>query len=144
VVEFQQGAIASSVSSAEESRNPSAKAAAPEPEAKNWLTAAVDQIDVLWITAGLGCDGDTISMTAATQPSIEELIVGALPGVPKVRLHNPFLDYKNGDDFLAEFHRAAEGKLERFILVIEGSIPDETNKPEGYWAGFGTDAHLDL
>jgi Ni,Fe-hydrogenase I small subunit len=23
--------------------------------------------------------------------------------------------------------------------VIEGSIPDETNKQEGYWAGFGND-----
>jgi hydrogenase small subunit len=128
------------MSSAEESPNRSAEAAAMKPEAKSWLTAPVDEIDVLWITAGLGCDGDTISMTAATQPSIEELIAGALPGVPKVRLHNPFLDYRNGDDFLRIFHRAAEGKLERFILVIEGSIPDETNKPEGYWAGFGTDA----
>jgi homoserine acetyltransferase len=28
---------------------------------------AVTEIDVLWITAGLGCDGDTIAMTAATQ-----------------------------------------------------------------------------
>ena len=26
-----------------------------------------------------------------------------------------------------------------FILVVEGSIPDETNKAEGYWATFGTD-----
>lgn len=33
---------------------------------------AVTELDVLWITAGLGCDGDTIAMTAATQPSIEE------------------------------------------------------------------------
>jgi hydrogenase small subunit len=23
--------------------------------------------------------------------------------------------------------------------VVEGSIPDETNKEEGYWASFGTD-----
>jgi len=29
----------------------------------------ITEIDVLWITAGLGCDGDTIAMTAATQPS---------------------------------------------------------------------------
>src|ERR1700685_4626519 len=136
MVEFQQEATISS--SAEESRIPSADAGVNGPAAKSWLTAPVGEIDVLWITAGLGCDGDTISITAATQPSIEELMLGALPGVPKVRLHNPFLDYKNGDDFLENFHRAAEGKLERFILVIEGSIPDETNKPEGYWAGFGT------
>ena len=28
------------------------------------------EIDILWITAGLGCDGESIAMTAATQPSI--------------------------------------------------------------------------
>ncbi len=94
-------------------------------------------MDVLWITAGLGCDGDTIAMTAATQPAIEDLILGALPGVPKVRLHNPILAYQNGDDFLQPFHQAAEGKLGPFLLVVEGSIPDETNKSEGYWAALG-------
>jgi hypothetical protein len=40
---------------------------------------------------------------------------------------------------MRSFHLAAEGKLAPFILVIEGSIPDETNKQEGYWAGFGND-----
>ena len=99
-----------------------------------------ETIDVLWITAGLGCDGDTIAMTAATQPSIEDLVMGALPGIPKVRLHNPCLSYDNGDDFMRHFHRAAAGELDPFLLVIEGSIPDETNKAEGYWAGFGKDA----
>ena len=46
------------------------------------VPAAMPVIDVLWITAGLGCDGDTIAMTAATQPSIEDLILGAIPGIP--------------------------------------------------------------
>jgi len=100
---------------------------------------ALKEIDILWITAGLGCDGDTIAMTAATQPSIEELLLGALPGLPKVRLHNPVLAYENGDDFLRLFHQAAEGRLDPFLLVVEGSIPDETNKTEGYWAAMGTD-----
>jgi hydrogenase small subunit len=99
----------------------------------------LSQIDVLWVTAGLGCDGDTIAMTAATQPSLEELILGAMPWVPKVRLHNPFLAYENGDDFLTPFHDAADGKFAPFILVVEGSIPDETNKAAGYWASMGTD-----
>jgi hypothetical protein len=31
-------------------------------------SSPISEIDVLWITAGLGCDGDTIAMTAATQP----------------------------------------------------------------------------
>ena len=41
---------------------------------------AVKDIHVLWITAGLGCDGDSVSITAATQPSIEDVVLGAIPG----------------------------------------------------------------
>lgn len=96
-------------------------------------------MDVLWVTAGLGCDGETISITAATQPSLEDLRFGAFPGIPPVRIHNPVLSYEVGEEFLAPFHRAAEGKLSPFILVVEGSIPNEKNKQEGYWATFGTD-----
>ncbi|HSY68981.1 MAG TPA: hypothetical protein VK813_10085 [Edaphobacter sp.] len=96
----------------------------------------LSEIDVLWITAGLGCDGDTIAMTAATQPSIEDIVLGALPWIPKVHLHNPFLASENGDDFMKRFHLAAEGKSNPFILVLEGSVPNEGNKKEGYWASF--------
>lgn len=99
----------------------------------------IKEIDVLWITAGLGCDGDTIAITAATQPSLEDLVLGAIPGVPKVNFHNPVLAYEVGDEFLSYFYRAAAGQLSPFILVIEGSIPNEHNKQEGYWAAFGTD-----
>ena len=65
--------------------------------------APPDVVDVLWITAALGCDGDTISMTAATQPSIEELIAGAMPGVPRLRLHNPVLARENADEFMRRY-----------------------------------------
>ena len=101
---------------------------------------AVADLDILWITAGLSCDGDTIAITAATQPSIEDILLGVLPGIPKVRLHNPVLAYQNGNDFLEPFRLAAEGKLGPFVLVVEGSIPNEANKSEGVWAGFGLDA----
>jgi hypothetical protein len=43
------------------------------------------EIDVLWITAGLGCDGDTISITAATQPSLEDILMGGLPWIPNCK-----------------------------------------------------------
>ena len=103
-------------------------------------TATIDEIDILWMTAGLGCDGDTIAMTGATQPSIEDIVTGALPWIPKVKFYNPFLAYENGDEFVRPFRDAAEGKSKRpFILVVEGSIPNENNKTEGYWASFGTD-----
>jgi hydrogenase small subunit len=95
--------------------------------------------DVLWITAGLSCDGDTISMTAATQPSLEDLVLGAIPGIPRLRLHNPVLAYQNGDEFMRKLHDAAAGKLGPFLLVVEGSIPNEKNKADGCWAGFGID-----
>jgi len=100
----------------------------------------IAEIDILWITAGLGCDGDTIAMTAATQPSVEDIVRGSLPWIPKVTLHHPFLDYRNGDEFLKPFYSAARGDRDPFVLVVEGSIPDETNKAEGYWASLGTDA----
>jgi hydrogenase small subunit len=100
---------------------------------------AVSEIDILWITAGLSCDGDTVSITAASQPSIEDVVRGSIPGLPRVRFHNPVLSYENGDQFLAPFRLAVEGRLGPFILVVEGSIPNERNKTDGYWAGLGTD-----
>jgi hydrogenase small subunit len=108
-------------------------------DASRGAQASTQEVAILWLTAGLGCDGDTIAMTAATQPSLEDLLSGAIPWTPRVKLYNPFLATEVGDEFVEYFHRAAQGKLGPFILVIEGSIPDETNKVEGYWATFGTD-----
>src|SRR3954470_16692259 len=99
----------------------------------------VPEVHILWITAGLGCDGDSVSITAATQPSIEDVIMGSIPGLPKVHLHNPVLAYENGGEFLTFFHDAAAGRLDPFVLVVEGSIPNEKIKREGYWAAMGTD-----
>jgi hypothetical protein len=31
----------------------------------------VAEVHILWITAGLGCDGDSVSITAATQPALK-------------------------------------------------------------------------
>jgi len=102
---------------------------------------AVAELHILWITAGLGCDGDSVSITAATQPSIEDVLLGAIPGLPKVHLHNPVLAYENGDDFLKFWYEAEAGRLDPFVLVVEGSIPNEKIKKEGYWAALGTDPH---
>ncbi len=88
-----------------------AEAAAPYGR-KTQRAPVVKEVDVLWITAGLGCDGDSISITAATQPSIEDVLLSAIPGLPKVNLHNPVLAYDNGDDFLKPWYLAAEGRLE--------------------------------
>src|SRR5215475_4178518 len=99
----------------------------------------VSDLHIVWITAGLGCDGDSVSITAAEQPSVEDVLLGAIPGLPKVHLHNPVLAYEVGDDFMQHWYKAEMGELDPFVLVVEGSIPNESIKTEGYWAALGTD-----
>ena len=96
-------------------------------------------VSVLWITSGLGCDGDSIALTAATNPSLEDLLRGCLPGMPPVILLNPVLAYESGDEFMRAWWRAARGELDPFILVLEGSVPNEEINGEGHWAGLGVD-----
>src|SRR6476646_8971160 len=105
-------------------------------------------IHVLWINAGLSCDGDSVALTAATQPSIEEIALGALPGLPRIAVHWPLIDFECGpnggaDDFLEWFFKADRGELEPFVLIVEGSIPNEAIKREGYWCGFGNNPDTD-
>ena len=100
---------------------------------------AMQVLDMIWITAGLSCDGDSVSVTAAEQPSIEDVLLGNIPGLPKVHLHNPVLAPEVGDDFMKHFYMAEAGELDPFVLVVEGSIPNEDIKQEGYWAAQGTD-----
>ena len=35
-------------------------------------------IHILWINAGLSCDGDSVALTAAMQPSIEEIVISVV------------------------------------------------------------------
>ena len=65
-------------------------------------------------------------------------MLGAIPGLPKVHLHNPVLAYEVGDEFMNYWYLAEKGKLDPFVLVVEGSIPNEKIKKEGYWAALGT------
>ncbi len=96
-------------------------------------------ISILWATSGLGCDGDSIAMTSATNPSLEDLLRGCLPGMPPLILHNPVLAYENGEEFMRAWHDAASGRLDPFVLVLEGSIPNEDFSGDGHWAALGTD-----
>jgi hydrogenase small subunit len=96
-------------------------------------------VHVLWMTSGLGCDGDTVSLTAATNPSLEDLLSGAVPGMPRMSFYNPWLAIETGEEFVRHWYDAEAGKLDPFVLVIEGSIANERLSGEGHWTGFGVD-----
>src|SRR5690606_23619282 len=90
-------------------------------------TTGFDEITILWISEGMSCDGDSVAMTASDRPSIEDIVLGLVPGLPKVNLYNKVLSPTvGGEEFLAPYRMAARGEMaEPFILVIEGSIPNE-------------------
>jgi hydrogenase small subunit len=112
----------------------------PTPEFSAGQARAERQIvHVLWLTSGLGCDGDSVAMTAASSPSLEDLLRGILPGTPRIALYNPLLAYESGEEFMAAFWRAAAGRLHPFVLVLEGSVPNETINGDGHWAALGVD-----
>jgi hydrogenase small subunit len=97
-------------------------------------------VHVLWLTTGLGCDGDTLAMTSATSPSLEDLLTQTIPGTPQIVMHNAVLAYENGEDFMRAFYDAEDGLLDPFMLVLEGSVANERINGEGHWSGLGTDA----
>src|ERR687883_263472 len=69
---------------------------ATEPQAP----PGVEEVHILWISEGMSCDGDSVSVTAAGQPGIEDVVLGAIPGLPKVNLHNKVLSPTlGGGDF---------------------------------------------
>ena len=111
------------------------------PEEKRKQRGGVDEVYILWTSEGMSCDGDTVSITAAMQPSIEDIVLGAIPGLPKVHLHNKVLHPSlGGAEFMKPYFQAANDELDApFVLVVEGSIPNEKINGDGYWTSMGND-----
>jgi hydrogenase small subunit len=97
-------------------------------------------VNVLWLSGGLGCDGESVALTAASSPALEDLLSQSLPGMPRIVLYNPLLAYEVGDELISAFEAAEAGELDPFILVVEGAIGNERINGDGYWTGFGTSA----
>ncbi len=88
-------------------------------------TSSRDEITVLWLTAGLGCDGESVAITAATQPSIEDIVMGGLPGIPK--------EIEN------QYGRAVERNGNRRALEVLSDVFEPLEFFE--WRGLGSIAH---
>src|SRR5919108_6118153 len=98
----------------------------------------LSKVYAFWLS-GMSCDGCTISAVGATEPSVEELLTGAIPGVPLVVLHHYATAMESGDHFTSEFVRAERGELDApYVIIYEGSIPDENLTVAGEpWAAEG-------
>src|SRR5438132_6588367 len=99
----------------------------------------LEKVHAFWF-AGMSCDGCTVCVTGAQAPSVESLLLGAHPGLPRVILHHPVVNLESGPNYLRPHEDAVRGQLDDpYVIVLEGSITDEISALEtgGYWAGQG-------
>jgi hydrogenase small subunit len=96
-------------------------------------------INVIWLH-GQSCSGDTVSLIGAGQPSFTDLLDGLLPETAGIRLvFHPTIMTTWGKSAFAVLDDAAQGKLDPFLLIFEGSVPNEKQaaKNGGYYCSVG-------
>ena len=99
----------------------------------------IKTVHAFWL-AGMSCDGCSIAAVGATQPSVEQLLTGAIPGMPIVVLYHSVLSVNAGEAFVANYEKAANDELDApYVVIFEGSVADESLAAEfgGYWSGMG-------
>lgn len=95
-----------------------------------------ERLHLIWIT-GASCDGCTMAMLGATNPGLEDLLLGRVPDAPRLTLVHPVLALESGDSYRAQLERVARGEAGAFILVLEGSVLDESLAGEGSFSRLG-------
>ncbi|MBI3461992.1 MAG: hydrogenase expression protein HypE [Planctomycetes bacterium] len=78
-----------------------------------------------------------MAMLGAAEPGIEDLLLGRVADVPPINLVHPVLAVESGDDYRAHLERAAQGELAPFVLVLEGSVLDESRAGAGSFSRLG-------
>ena len=92
---------------------------------------------IVWLT-GASCDGCTIrAIGDTTAGGLEALLTGTAPGLPRLRLIHPVLSMETGDEFIALLNAAIRGDLGPFGLVVEASLPDDTDAGQVAYSTIG-------
>jgi hydrogenase small subunit len=99
---------------------------------------ASEVLSLVWI-GGASCDGCTMGALGATQPGLEDLLLGRVAEAPAITLLHPTLALESGDAYRAQLERAAVGQLAPFILILEGSVLDESLAGSGSFSRMGQD-----
>ncbi|HET7489051.1 MAG TPA: hypothetical protein VFJ85_14065 [Acidimicrobiales bacterium] len=111
-----------------------------EPERPDPLALGpLSRVYLLWL-AGASCEGCSVAATGGTHPRLEQLLSGAIPGLPRVDLVHALLSVESGDDWITNLELACRGELDApYVLVWEGSVLDESTAGSGFWFGVGAD-----
>ena len=99
----------------------------------------LEKVHAFWF-AGASCDGCSVAVTGGTTPSLESMLLGAHPGIPRVVLHHPVLNVESGAHYLRPAEQAVRGELDApYVVILEGSIMDEVAawRAGGYWSAQG-------
>src|SRR5262249_6836066 len=83
----------------------------------------ITDVHAFWL-AGMSCDGCSIAAVGAQNPSIEQLLTAAIPGLPKVILHHPVLSIPAGKEVMEAQHLAKARKLAPpYLVLYHSSLP---------------------
>lgn len=135
-VETQVGKVDYFSSSAERERQ-----IALQPDERTLPLGPIKVVHAFWL-AGMSCDGCSIAAVGATAPSVEDLIAGTIPGVPRVVLHHCVLSVESGEEFMKNYKMAEKNELGApYVVIYEGSIADEriAAATGGYFSAMGTE-----
>lgn len=113
----------------------------PPPEAYKGVPSPnlgpLEKVYVIWL-AGASCDGCSISVLGATTPPLEDLMLGVVPGLPKLIVSHTALSIESGQEYLETLRKAWRGQLDApYVCVMEGSVPNEKLAGEGFWIAIG-------
>ena len=120
---------------------------------KKILGGEFKYINIIWLQAQ-ACSGDTIALFNATEPSILDLVLGRINKIPKIRIvFHPTIMVRWGVEHISNsinpdiekwnvmsiMEKALKDDLSPYILIVEGSIPDEeeNRRKEGFYCSIG-------
>jgi len=107
-----------------------------------------EKVNIVWLQ-GQACSGDTISLLNAVDPSLIEVLEGEVRGLPKVdlKVHPTVMEewgvarlgWSGSREWDANtiLESVAAGEMDPFILVVEGSVEDNSRAGAGYFCSIG-------
>jgi len=79
------------------------------------------KVYLIWL-AGATCEGCTVAATGGTHPRLEQLLTGAIPGVPRIELIHSLLSIESGAEWVHNLVMAERGELDAPYIITVGGL----------------------